>query len=155
MSDPLDPMKLAREATLARKAFVEREALLSEDPFVVGPSSPALGGYTPRLYFELSSVSHSLQEIGRNDSTQVPSTIPIVGKVIDQLKSALHEIALNYVRRLAVRQMALNVSFARVLNEIVASTAPGAETHGVSLAARVEHLEARVAELESALSRRS
>jgi len=140
---------------LARRHLVESTGALSEDPFRAGSGAPGGGAYTPRLYFNLSSANLSLSQIGRNESTQVPSALPVVGRLIDKLKAAVHELTLNYVRRLAERQMAMNVSLVRVLNEVVAQSQPDAQDRINALEQRIHDLEARVTDLEATLARRS
>jgi len=153
--DEMDPVEAARNAAVARRHVVESTGALSEDPFRAGSGAPGGGAYSPRLYFHLSGANLSLSQIGRNESTQVPSTVPLLGGVIDRLKAAVHELALNYVRRLAERQMAMNVSLVRVLNEVVAQTQHDRQGQIQALEARVQALEARVTELEATLARRS
>lgn len=155
MSELQNPVELARQAALARKSQVESRSILEEDPFQAGLGAPAPGAYSPRLYHELSHANYSLSQIGRNESTQTVSSFPLIGKWIDRLKGAIHELTLNYVRRLAERQMVMNVSFVRVLNEVVARSTPDASAQVATLVSRIDQLESRVAELEHALTRRA
>lgn len=154
MSELQNPVELARQAALARKSQVESRSILDEDPFQAGTGAPATGPYSPRLYHDLSHANYSLSQIGRNESTQTASRLPLIGKWIDRLKGAMHELTLNYIQRLAERQMVMNVSFVRVLNEMVARSTPDGSAQVATLLSRIDQLEARVAELENAITRR-
>lgn len=136
-----DPIELARRAMTERRLQAEKR-MPAEDPYLAGVNYPAHGSFTPDLYFRLAIANRLLKAISANELVLTPSRLPLVHGLIDKIKWVFHDLVLNYVRRLALRQSELNANLVRVLNEVVAEAA-------VNRDKRLEDLERRIAALEA------
>ncbi len=135
-----DPIEVARRATALRRQRSEA-TLPVDEPYASGVDYPASGEFTADLYYRLAMANVLLGTIGANEMVLTPSRIPLVHGLIDNFKRMFHDLALNYVRRLAVRQSEVNHLVVRVLNELVAESSPRQDE-------RIADLERRLAALE-------
>ena len=143
-----DPIELARRATLRRRLLSE-SVLPSDDRYAPGVDFPADGDYTADLYFRLALANLLLTSIGSNDIALTPSRVPFIHGWIDRIKRMFHDLALNYVRRLALRQSEVNHNLVRVLNEVVAVSALRNDGRLEALEKRLEALEQRATAVDA------
>lgn len=138
-----DPIEFARRATALRRQKSEA-TLPVDEPYASGVDYPASGEFTADLYHRLALANILLGTIGANEMVLTSSRIPLIHGLIDSVKRLFHDLALNYVRRLAVRQSEINHNVIRVLNELVAETAPRQDERIADLERRLSTLEERM-----------
>lgn len=135
-----DPIEVARRATLLRRQ--QSEAILpSDELYTPGVDFPAYGEFTPDLYHRLAMANLLLATVGANEVALTPSRLPLVNGFVDAFKRMFHDLALNYVRRLAVRQSDINHYLVRVLNELVAESTPSRDDRLAAIERRLTALE--------------
>ena len=146
-------MRQIRESIRKRRAHAEAQGI-DYAAFVDGTYVSQEGRrFDADLYYELRRISISCDKLGVDLSLTEPR-LPLIGPLVQRVRTALHYLVIYYVNILARQQVRVNEHMMRALTALVKNLEPGpTPTEVETLRQEVTLLRARLGQIEKHLER--
>jgi hypothetical protein len=151
----IDVEKVMAEIRMAierRRAEAEARGLNFEQLATGRYQIPTGNRFPGKLYESLYQAS-LLRDKSLVSPFITPVPVPLVGRLVQRIRGALHQLVIFYVNMSAERQIAFNIETSRALNRLVDALDKEAASDmaAQALSARVSQLEEKIANLERRL----
>jgi branched-subunit amino acid aminotransferase/4-amino-4-deoxychorismate lyase len=147
-ADEVDVEAIMRtiRANLQQRRVTAQAQGLNFEALASGVLTQNSGRFAPEVYAHLRRANATAARIAVSQQVS-EQHIPLIGRMLQRMRQALHQLVVYYVNMLAGKQMLFNESIAAAVTGMTADMEHDAEL--ASLRAEIQALHARLAALEA------